>query len=91
MELETLLGTAEIIEAEQPSGVVGVGSRVTVVEGDGPPETYHIVGPAEADPSQGRISYESPLGKSLLGHRVGDEVRVSAPARVTVFRIIEIA
>ncbi len=89
MELETLLGSAEIVE-KKPSGVVSVGSRVTVVEGDGPPETYHIVGPAEADPSQGRISYESPLGKALLGHQVGDEVRVSAPARVMVFRIIEI-
>lgn len=91
MELEMLLGTAEIVEAEQPSGVVSVGSRVTVVEDNGSPETYHIVGPAEADPSQGRISYESPLGKALLGHQVGDEVRVNAPARVIVFRIVDIA
>lgn len=91
MELEMLLGTAEIVEEEKSSGVVSVGSRVTVVEDNGPPETYHIVGPAEADPSQGRISYESPLGKALMGHRVGDEVRVSAPARVMVFRIIDIA
>lgn len=90
LELETLLGTAEIIEEEQPSGIVRVGSRVTIVEGDGPPETYHIVGPAEADPSRGRISYESPLGKALLGHQVGDEVRVNAPARSVIFRILEI-
>lgn len=91
MALEMLLGTAEIVEGEKPSGVVGVGSRVTVVEDNGSPETYHIVGPAEADPSQGRISYESPLGKALLGHQVGDEVRVDAPARVIVFRIVDIA
>lgn len=90
LELETLLGAAEIIEAEQPSGVVSVGSRVTVAEGDGPPETYYIVGPAEASPAEGKISYESPLGKALLGHRVGDEVRVNAPARTITFRILEI-
>ncbi len=90
MELEMLLGAAEVIEEEAPSGTVNVGSRVTVVEGDGPPEVYHIVGPAEASPSEGKISYESPLGKALLGHRVGDEVRVNAPARTMVFRILDI-
>lgn len=90
LELETLLGAAEIVEEEAPSGIVGVGSRVTIVEGDGQPELYHIVGPAEAFPSEGKISYESPLGKALMGHRVGDEVRVNAPARTMVFRILDI-
>lgn len=90
-ELEMLLGSAEVVEEEgRDLNVVGIGSRVTIVEGDGPPETYHIVGPAEASPSEGKISYASPLGKALLGRRVGEEVRVQAPARTMVVRILAI-
>ena len=90
MELETLLGNAEIIAAETSGDVVDLGSRVTIVEGDNPPETYHLVGSAEAFPSDGKISYESPIGKSLMGHRVGDEVTVNTPGGLLVFRITEI-
>ncbi len=90
LELEELLRRAEIIEEEASDGIVRVGSWVTIVEGDGPPETYHIVGPAEASPSEGKISYESPLGKALMGHRVGDEVTVNAPGGTLTFRIVEI-
>ncbi|HID89951.1 MAG TPA: transcription elongation factor GreA [Anaerolineae bacterium] len=90
LELEELLRRAEIIEEEASDGIVRVGSRVTIVEGDGPPERYHIVGPAEASPSEGKISYESPLGKALMGHRVGDEVTVNAPGGALTFRIVEI-
>ena len=90
LTLEALLKTAEIIEEGGPSDRVGIGNRVTVVEDDGEPETYHIVGSTEADPKNGRISNESPLGKALLGYRVGDEVIVNAPAGVLSFRIIAI-
>ena len=90
LELEDLLRRAEIIEEDGPSGIVRMGSRVTIVEGDGSPETYHIVGSAEALPSEGKISYESPLGKALVGHRVGDEVMVNAPDGVLIFRVVEI-
>jgi transcription elongation factor GreA len=90
LELETLLGMTEIIEEDGSVEVVRLGSRVTIVEGDGPPETYHIIGSAEASPSEGKISYESPLGKSLMGRRVGDEVPVNAPDGVLVFRVVEI-
>ncbi len=90
LELETLLGSAEIIEENNAGEVVGLGSRVTIAEGDGPPETYHIVGSAEASPSEGKISYESPLGRALMGRRVGDEVTVNAPDGLLVFRILEI-
>ncbi len=90
LELETLLGNAEIIEENRFGEVVGLGSRVTIVEGDGPPETYHIVGSAEASPSEGKISYESPLGRALMGCRVGDEVTVNAPDGLLVFRVVEI-
>ncbi len=90
LTLETILKSAEIIEKGGPSDRVGIGSHVTVSEDDGEPETYQIVGSAEADPKSGRISNESPLGKALLGYRVGDEVIVNAPDGILGFRIIAI-
>jgi transcription elongation factor GreA len=90
LTLETILKTAEVIEEGGPADRVGIGSRVTVSEDGGEPETYHIVGSAEADPRSGRISNESPLGKALLGYRVGDEVIVNAPDGILSFRIIAI-
>ncbi|HHS97005.1 MAG TPA: transcription elongation factor GreA [Chloroflexi bacterium] len=90
-EIEALLRNAVVIEEEAPTGEVRLGSRVTVVEdGEEGPETFRLVGPAEADPSNGRISYESPLGQALLGHRVGDVVTVEAPAGVLRFRILKV-
>jgi len=88
LTLEGMLGNVVIIEEEGSHEVVGLGSRVTVVEGDGPPETYHIVGSAEADPAKGLISNESPLGRALMGRKVGEEAVVSAPDGVLVFKIV---
>ena len=62
-----------------PTDTVQVGSRVTVQEGDDPEETYFLVGATEADPRNGRISNESPIGRVLLGVRVGDVVTASTP------------
>jgi len=91
LTLETMLKNAVIIEEGKTSNEVRVGSRVTVVEeGSDSRETYRLVGLAEADPAQGRISNESPLGRALLGHRVGDEVFVNAPVGMLRFRIVAI-
>jgi transcription elongation factor GreA len=90
LRLETILHNAVIIEEEGPRDTVGVGSHVTVVEGDGPPETYHLVGSAEADPTQGLISNESPLGRALMGRKVGDTAEVDAPDGVLAFEIVGI-
>lgn len=79
MTIEAMLKSAVIIESNGPSETVVLGSTVTVVEEGWEPETYVIVGSAEADPGSGRISNESPLGKALLGHRVGDNVVYEAP------------
>jgi transcription elongation factor GreA len=80
-----------VSEEQEPTGEVRLGSRVTVVEeGSQDPEVFHLVGPAEADPGNGRISYESPLGQALLGRRVGEVVRVEAPAGEILFRITAI-
>jgi transcription elongation factor GreA len=90
LQLETMLRDVVIIEEAGPRETVGLGSRVTVVEGDGPPETYHIVGSAEADPARGLISNESPLGRALMGQKVGGKAIVNAPAGVLVFEIVGI-
>ncbi|MGD1995106.1 MAG: transcription elongation factor GreA [Anaerolineae bacterium] len=90
LELVDVLSRAEIITEGDPDGIVRLGSRVTVVEGDGPREAYHIVGSAEADPSEGKVSYESPFGKALMGHEVGDEVVVHTPGGELVFTVVEI-
>ncbi len=94
MTLEGILRAAAIIEETGPTDQVGLGSRVTVVEIAGerrsPPETYHIVGSAEADPSSGRISNESPLGKALIGLSASESVTVSAPAGDIRFEIVSI-
>lgn len=90
LTLESMLGNAAIIEETGPREAVGVGSRVTIVEGGGPPETYHVVGSAEADPTKGLISNVSPLGRALMGRKVGEKAVVSAPDGVLVFEIVGI-
>ena len=90
-ELEYLLKNAKIIDvSEGPTDTVQVGSRVTVQEGDYPAETYFLVGATEADPRNGRISNESPIGRVLLGGRVGDEVTASTPGGEIKLKILKI-
>jgi transcription elongation factor GreA len=92
LELEESLRKAEIITITgKSSDTVIIGSTVTVREdGNGDDEQYFVVGSAEADPRKGRISNESPLGKALLGKRVGDKATVRAPAGDLVFKVIAI-
>jgi transcription elongation factor GreA len=86
--LEELLRSAVIItESKAPANVVSIGSEVTVQEGGEAPETYVIVGAAEANPREGKISNESPLGRALVGRKKGDKVKVEAPAGVLTFKI----
>jgi transcription elongation factor GreA len=90
-QIETMLRKAVIIQEHGPTDQVALGSRVTVVEEDvGGPETFQVVGPAEADPASGKVSNESPVGQALLGRRVGDTVTVEAPRGKIVFRITAI-
>jgi transcription elongation factor GreA len=90
-ELEIILAAAHIIdEAQSSPDVVQVGDTVTIQEEGGEPEVYTIVGAAEANPREGKISNESPIGKAILNHRVGDVVTVEAPAgsyKVTIKKI----
>jgi transcription elongation factor GreA len=89
-QLESMLSNAVIITEHGSIDAVTLGSRVTVKEAGGNNEDYLLVGAAEANPKEGRISNESPLGKALLGRRVGDEVNVQAPAGLLTFRILKI-
>jgi len=88
-EIEAVLRMATIIEKTQ-SDVVTVGSHVTVQEGDFDPEVYDLVGAKEADPRNGKISNESPIGRALLDHKVGDVVEAETPGGKIKFKILKI-
>lgn len=80
LTLEAMLKNAVIIEQNKPSSTVQVGSRVTVVDDKNNERDYTIVGSQETDPAQNRISNVSPIGKALLGKRVGQVAEVHVPA-----------
>ncbi|MFL7795235.1 MAG: transcription elongation factor GreA [Anaerolineae bacterium] len=90
--LKGVLSNAVLIEETESHDRVELGSYVTIVDldGDGAPETYRVVGSAEANPISGSISNESPLGRGLVGRRVGDQIDIDAPGGRMVFRIVEI-
>ncbi len=90
MTIESVLKNAVLIETDGPSDTVILGSRVTVVEDGFEPETYTIVGSVEANPGDGRISNESPLGKALIGRKVGDTVAFQAPAGQVAMKLVSI-
>lgn len=90
-ELTQLLSSATLIKDDAPqSDVVLMGSRITVQENGEEPETFVLVGAKEADPRTGRISNESPIGRALLGKRVGETAKVETPAGSTRFKILKI-
>lgn len=88
-EIEAVLRNAIIVEKTR-SDVVTVGSSVTVQEEDFSPETYHIVGAKEADSRNSKISNESPIGRALMEHRVGDVVEAETPGGKIKFKILKI-
>lgn len=88
-EIEAILRIAIVVEKKQ-SDVVDVGSRVTVQEEGFDPEIFEVVGAKEADPRNGKISNESPIGSALMDHRVGDVVEAATPAGKTRLKILKI-
>jgi len=89
-DLEILLANARVIEDTSNKEVVQVGAKVTIQEEGSDAEMYTIVGPAEADPRNGRISNESPLGRALMDHRAGDTVRVDAPGGSFTVQVLKV-
>ncbi len=91
LQLETMLSDAVIIQNNGAVGIVSLGRTVHIQEENTDNvEIYQIVGAAEANPSQGRISNESPIGQALLDQKVGDIVTVKTPVGELLFEIIEI-
>ena len=90
MTIEAILKNAVIIESDGVNDTADLGARVTIVEEGFEPETYTIVGSAEANPGDGRISNESPLGKALMGHKAGDRVAYESPGGRIEMEILEI-
>ncbi len=89
MEIEAILRMATIVERTQ-SDVVVVGSKVTIQEENFDPETFFVVGATEADPRNGKISNESPFGRALLNHKVGDVVEAETPGGKVKLKILKI-
>jgi len=92
-ELEVLLATAQIIEdggKPKKNEAIQVGAKVTIKEGNFEAETFTIVGAAEANPREGKISNESPIGKAILGHKLGDVVKVETPGGTYNVKIVKV-
>lgn len=88
-EIEKILASVEIIKADKTDDVVGLGETVVLKSGRTTTE-YTIVGAVEADPMNGKISNESPLGKQLLGKKIGDKVSIDTPKGKTTYEILKI-
>ncbi len=90
-EIEMILKNSQVVEKDDHiPGQVNIGSKVTVQEDDYPEEVFHLVGGKEADPRQGKISYESPIGSALLNHKVGETVDVITPNGILHLKILKI-
>ena len=92
-ELEVLLASAHIIDEKNHHAdpIIQVGDKVTIQEEGSSPEVYTIVGAAEANPREGKISNESPIGKAILNRRPGDVVTVEAPGGAFQVKILKTA
>ena len=89
MTLEQMIKNAVVIDQNGHHDTVELGSHI-VVEVDGERENYTVVGSAEANPGEGRISNESPVGRALLGHRAGEKVRAVVPNGVIEMKIVAV-
>lgn len=91
VELEETLKKVEVVEHEEKSDVVNVGTKVTVFDNEFQEKVeYRIVGPTEADPFQNKISNESPVGRALIGHKTGESVDIEVPEGSIKYDILSI-
>ncbi len=88
--LKNILAQAEIVEDLSKTDDIQIGTKVTIETEEKEKEKYIVVGRAESDPVEGKISYESPLGNALMGHTKGDMVDVPAPGGVFTVKILKI-
>ena len=90
-ELRALLASAELIEDVPLDGVIRLGSHLKIRHADGEEASYMLVSAAEADPRRGRISEESPIGRSLVGGKKGDEVTAETPSGPERLVVLDVA
>jgi transcription elongation factor GreA len=89
-ELEHIIGNVDIIKSTGTAGKVRLGSKVTL-DGSGRKKEFQVVGTVEADPLEGKISDESPIGQALMGKKVGEAVEIKTPAETATYKIVAIA
>ena len=85
-----MLAVSRIADDSPHSGEIAIGSTITVQEDGEEEESYVIVGAAEANLESGKISYESPIGRAVMGHQKGDVVEVTAPAGAFRLKIVDV-
>ncbi|HSW36918.1 MAG TPA: transcription elongation factor GreA [Candidatus Saccharimonadales bacterium] len=89
-EIEHILQNVELIKAPRSGSKVQLGSHVKL-QNDGKTKDFQVVGTVEADPLEGKISDESPLGKALLGKKLGESVEIHASNETSTYKIVEIS
>jgi transcription elongation factor GreA len=89
-EIEEKLARARLVEMTGTTEVVQIGSTVVIRDEVGKEETFRIVGPTEANPRDGLISYESPMGTAVLNQKVGNEILVTAPGGIFRYRLLSV-
>lgn len=90
-EIEHILLNAKVITSPKSDSKVVLGSKVKLKSEDGKTKEFQVVGTVEADPLNGKISDESPIGKALLGKKEGEEVEIKTPAETAIYRIVDIS
>jgi transcription elongation factor GreA len=93
-QLQALIQNAEIIDeaGAHKSKLIVLGSTVKVKSSeDSKSHEYTIVGPAEADPREGKISHESPVGRALIGKKLHDEVKVNVPKGIVTLKVVKVS
>ena len=88
-EIETILQNAEVIQKPKGDSKVQLGSTVKLKNGS--VKQFQVVGTVEADPLNGKISDESPIGSALLGKKVGDSVEIKGPTEMITYKVVEIS
>ncbi|HUD06998.1 MAG TPA: transcription elongation factor GreA [Candidatus Saccharimonadales bacterium] len=90
-EIEHILQNVKLITRPRTDNKVQLGSTVKLKGSDSKPKTYKVVGTVEADPSEGKISDESPIGQALLGKQVGEQVEIKTPIENLSYKVVEIS
>ncbi|MEZ6330678.1 MAG: transcription elongation factor GreA [Candidatus Saccharimonadales bacterium] len=90
-EIEHIIKNAEIIKQPKSANKVHLGSKVVLISDGGKTQQYQIVGTVEANPLEGKISDESPIGLALMNKTVGDSVEIVTPAQTTLYKVTDIS